>query len=139
MSLWTQKTVNLDPSFDLHGNFCPWLVYSKNRHFGMNLGSFLNEFGVVLGPSQKYFSNICKHFPTVFDDTYHHISLYFLHFRKKYGDVYFVRFLRIQLYKIIQKLLQNVFCRDSCTFFRYGQKVSMEIKTWIQIDSFLVS
>ena len=33
-----------------------------------------------------------------------------------FGDVYFVRFLRIQLYKITRKLLQNVFCRDSCIF-----------------------
>ena len=45
MSLWNQKTVNLDPSFDLHGNFCP---QRKNvhclykTHFVKVSGSFYN-------------------------------------------------------------------------------------------------
>ena len=41
-------------------------------------------------------------------------------------------------YKITRKLLQNVFCIDSAHFFRSGQKVSVAIKSWIQVDTFLV-
>ena len=53
-----------------------------------------------------------------------------------YGDVYFVRFLRIQLYKITRKLLQNVFCIDSAHFFRSGQKFPWRSKVGSKLTLF---
>ena len=55
-----------------------------------------------------------------------------------YGDVYFVRFLRIQLYKITRKLLQNVFCRDSCTFFAMDKKFPWRSKLGSKLTVFWV-
>ena len=55
-----------------------------------------------------------------------------------YGDVYFVRFLRIQHYKITRKLLQNVFCRDSCTFFAMDKKFPWRSKLGSKLTVFWV-
>ena len=55
-----------------------------------------------------------------------------------FGDVYFVRFLRIQLYKITRKLLQNVFCRDSCTFFAMDKKFPRRSKLGSKLTVFWV-
>ena len=54
------------------------------------------------------------------------------------GDVYFVRFLRIQLYKITRKLLQNAFCGDSCTFFDMGKKFPWRSKLGSKLTVFWV-
>merc|ERR1711953_959214 len=54
------------------------------------------------------------------------------------GGVYFVRFLRIQLYKITRKLLQNVFCRDSCTFFAMDKKFPWRSKLGSKLTVFWV-
>ena len=54
------------------------------------------------------------------------------------GDVYFVRFLRIQHYKITRKLLQNVFCRDSCTFFAMDKKFPWPSKLGSKLTVFWV-
>ena len=56
----------------------------------------------------------------------------------EYGDVYIVRFLRIQLYKITRKLLQNVFCRDSCTFFAMDKKFPWRSKLGSKLTVFWV-
>ena len=53
-----------------------------------------------------------------------------------YGRVDFVRFLRIQHYKISRKLLQNVFCIDSAHFFSLWTKVSVRSKLGSKLTVF---
>ena len=83
--------------------------------------------------SRKYYN--C---PRCFCNFPHTVISYHSFSPNTYGDVYFVRFLRIQLYKITRKLLQNVFCRDSCTFFAMDKKFPWRSKLGSKLTVFWV-
>ena len=154
MSLWTQKTVNLDPSFDLHGNFlsiakkvcnCPYkthFVKVSGKFYNVGfLGSGQNRrrhmaMSILYPWNAKNTGSRCKNVPNTID--WKPIYPKFCGIKLLPGDVYFVRFLRIQLYKITRKLLQNVFCRDSCTFFAMDKKFPWRSKLGSKLTVFWV-
>ena len=94
-------------------------------HFFVFLSSFLSTF------FHCFFLSFCLLFPFSGDR---------MKLRKPEtkGDVDFVRFLRIQLYKSTRKLLQNVFCKGSCTFFAMDKKFPWRSKLGSKLTVFWV-